>query len=140
MLQARTVSLRDVRGVRLEGVIGANHIPKRRGTWRSNLFPANVDLTVAIRAPTLLITLVVARFPFIFNVILSFSKANLDHIRDWRLIGLALSVAIFAILFIFAQVFHKNTRAARAGVLNCATRVFGSTPGASPAHDQRWRL
>ncbi len=34
-------------------------------------------------------------FPFLFNVILSFSNANLYHIRDWRLIGFAQYVSVF---------------------------------------------
>ncbi len=45
--------------------------------------------------PALLVILAVVAFPFVFNVILSFSNANLYHIRDWRLIGFAQYVSIF---------------------------------------------
>ncbi len=38
-------------------------------------------------APALLLVLAVVAFPFFYNVLLSFSNANLYHIRDWRLIG-----------------------------------------------------
>jgi len=46
-------------------------------------------------APALLIMLAVVVFPFAFNVILSFSNANIDHIHDWRLIGLAQYISVF---------------------------------------------
>jgi arabinogalactan oligomer/maltooligosaccharide transport system permease protein len=46
-------------------------------------------------APALLVILAVVLFPFLFNVILSFSNANLYHIRDWRLIGFAQYVSVF---------------------------------------------
>ncbi len=46
-------------------------------------------------APALLVILAVVFFPFVFNVILSFSNANLYHIRDWRLIGFAQYVSVF---------------------------------------------
>ena len=46
-------------------------------------------------APALLVILAVVAFPFFFNVILSFSNANLYHIRDWRLIGVAQYVSVF---------------------------------------------
>ena len=46
-------------------------------------------------APALLVILAVVLFPFVFNVILSFSNANLYHIRDWRLIGFAQYVSVF---------------------------------------------
>ena len=46
-------------------------------------------------APALLVLLAVVLFPFVFNVILSFSNANLNHIRDWRLIGFAQYVSVF---------------------------------------------
>lgn len=46
-------------------------------------------------APALLVILAVVLFPFLFNVLLSFSNANLYHIRDWRLIGFAQYVAVF---------------------------------------------
>jgi arabinogalactan oligomer/maltooligosaccharide transport system permease protein len=46
-------------------------------------------------APALLVIIAVVAFPFIFNVILSFSNANLYHIRDWRLIGFAQYASVF---------------------------------------------
>ncbi|HEY3663140.1 MAG TPA: sugar ABC transporter permease [Chthoniobacterales bacterium] len=46
-------------------------------------------------APALFVVLAVVLFPFVFNVILSFSNANLYHIRDWRLIGFAQYVSVF---------------------------------------------
>ncbi len=46
-------------------------------------------------APALLVILAVVLFPFVFNVILSFSNANLYHIRDWRLIGFAQYISVF---------------------------------------------
>ncbi len=46
-------------------------------------------------APALLVVLAVVAFPFLFNVILSFSNANIYHIRDWRLIGFAQYVSVF---------------------------------------------
>lgn len=49
----------------------------------------------ALLAPALLVILAVVAFPFLFNVILSFSNANIYHIRDWRLIGLDQFVSVF---------------------------------------------
>lgn len=46
-------------------------------------------------APALLVILAVVAFPFFFNVVLSFSNANLYHIRDWRLIGFAQYISVF---------------------------------------------
>ena len=46
-------------------------------------------------APALIVILAVVLFPFLFNVILSFSNANLYHILDWRLIGFAQYVSVF---------------------------------------------
>ncbi len=46
-------------------------------------------------APALLVVLAVVAFPFAFNVILSFSNANIYHIRDWRLIGFAQYASVF---------------------------------------------
>ncbi len=37
--------------------------------------------------PAILLVLAVVLFPFCYNVLLSFSNANLAHIRDWHLIG-----------------------------------------------------
>ena len=46
-------------------------------------------------APALLVILAVVLFPFLFNVVLSFSNANIYHIRDWRMIGFAQYVSVF---------------------------------------------
>src|SRR5262245_43730538 len=45
--------------------------------------------------PALLVILAVVAFPFLFNVILSLSNANIYHIRDWRVIGFAQYVSVF---------------------------------------------
>src|SRR2546427_1877669 len=45
--------------------------------------------------PALLVILAVIAFPLVFNFILSFSNANIYHIRDWRLIGFAQFVSVF---------------------------------------------
>ncbi len=57
-------------------------------------FRARLFITFLL-APALLVILAVVLFPFVFNVILSFSNANLYHIRDWRLIGFAQYVSVF---------------------------------------------
>ena len=46
-------------------------------------------------APALVVVLAVVAFPFVFNVILSFSNANIYHVRDWKLIGFAQYVSVF---------------------------------------------
>jgi len=46
-------------------------------------------------APALLVILAVVAFPFLFNVVLSLSNANLYHIRDWRLIGFSQYLSVF---------------------------------------------
>jgi len=45
--------------------------------------------------PALLVILAVIAFPLLFNFVLSFSNANIYHIRDWRLIGFAQYVSVF---------------------------------------------
>ncbi len=60
----------------------------------SSNFRARLFITFLL-APALLVILAVVLFPFVFNVILSFSNANLYHIRDWRLIGFAQYVSVF---------------------------------------------
>ncbi|MEO8440254.1 MAG: sugar ABC transporter permease [Spartobacteria bacterium] len=57
-------------------------------------FRARLFITFLL-APAVLVILAVVLFPFVFNVILSFSNANLYHIRDWRLIGFAQYVSVF---------------------------------------------
>jgi ABC-type sugar transport system permease subunit len=41
----------------------------------------------ALLGPALLVILAVVAFPLAYNFLLSFSNANIYHIRDWRLIG-----------------------------------------------------
>ncbi len=60
-----------------------------KANFRTRLF-----ITLLL-APALFVVLAVVLFPFVFNVILSFSNANLSHIRDWRLIGFAQYVSLF---------------------------------------------
>jgi len=45
--------------------------------------------------PALLVILAVIAFPLFFNFVLSFSNANIYHIRDWRLIGFAQYLSVF---------------------------------------------
>ncbi len=61
---------------------------------RGASFRARLFITFLL-APALLVILAVVVFPFVCNVILSFSNANLDHIRDWRLIGFVQYVSVF---------------------------------------------
>ncbi len=49
----------------------------------------------ALLAPGALVILAVIAFPLLFNFILSFSNANIYHIRDWRLIGFGQYVSVF---------------------------------------------
>jgi len=37
--------------------------------------------------PAIIIVLAVVAYPFLYNVILSFSNANIYHLRDWKIIG-----------------------------------------------------
>lgn len=46
-------------------------------------------------APALLVVVAVIAFPFCYNLLLSFSNANIYHIRDWRLIGLSQFISVF---------------------------------------------
>lgn len=46
-------------------------------------------------APALLVILAVIAFPLLFNFVLSFSNANIYHIRDWRLIGFTQYLSVF---------------------------------------------
>jgi arabinogalactan oligomer/maltooligosaccharide transport system permease protein len=45
--------------------------------------------------PALLVILAVIAFPLLFNFVLSFSNANIYHIRDWRLVGFAQYISVF---------------------------------------------
>ncbi|HYQ86647.1 MAG TPA: sugar ABC transporter permease [Bacteroidota bacterium] len=46
-------------------------------------------------APAFLILLGVVFYPFIYNVVISFSNMNLRHIKDWHLVGLSQYVKVF---------------------------------------------
>ena len=46
-------------------------------------------------APAALVILAVIAFPLLFNFVLSFSNANIYHIRDWRLIGFDQYASVF---------------------------------------------
>jgi len=48
----------------------------------------NARLAYGYTAPAFLVLGLVVLYPFIYNVIISFSNMNLTHFRDWRLIGL----------------------------------------------------
>lgn len=41
-----------------------------------------------LAAPAFLVLIAVVVYPFIYNVVLSFSNMNLTHLKDWHLIGL----------------------------------------------------
>jgi arabinogalactan oligomer/maltooligosaccharide transport system permease protein len=42
------------------------------------------------------IVVAVVAYPFFYNVVLSFSNANIYHLRDWKIIGLAQYVAVLS--------------------------------------------
>ena len=46
-------------------------------------------------APAFIILLGVVIYPFIYNVVLSFSNMNLRHLKDWHLVGLRQYVKVF---------------------------------------------
>ncbi|MBI3193315.1 MAG: sugar ABC transporter permease, partial [Ignavibacteriae bacterium] len=46
-------------------------------------------------APAFLLLLGVVFYPFIYNVIISFSSMNLRHIKDWHLVGLQQYIKVF---------------------------------------------
>lgn len=46
-------------------------------------------------APAFLLLIGVVFYPFIYNVVISFSNMNLRHIKDWQLVGLAQYVKVF---------------------------------------------
>src|ERR1700752_5268513 len=50
---------------------------------------------VFLLAPAVLVILAVIAFPLFFNFVLSFSNANIYHIRDWRLIGFSQYASVF---------------------------------------------
>ena len=46
-------------------------------------------------APAFLILLSVVFYPFIYNVVLSFSNMNLRHLKDWEIVGLRQYIKVF---------------------------------------------
>lgn len=59
-----------------------------------NKFYRNIFI-VAFVAPAFLILFGVVFYPFIYNVVISFSNMNLSHIKDWHLIGFKQYVKVF---------------------------------------------
>ncbi|MBV9009766.1 MAG: sugar ABC transporter permease [Verrucomicrobia bacterium] len=53
----------------------------------SEHFRTKLFIAVLI-APALIVVIAVVAFPFLYNVALAFSNANIYHIRDWRFIGI----------------------------------------------------
>ncbi len=47
----------------------------------------NNRLAYAYTMPALAVMALVVFYPFVYNVIISFSNMNLTHFRDWRLTG-----------------------------------------------------
>jgi arabinogalactan oligomer/maltooligosaccharide transport system permease protein len=45
--------------------------------------------------PAFLILIAVVLYPFVYNVIISFSNINLRHIKDWSIVGLAQYIKVF---------------------------------------------
>ena len=45
--------------------------------------------------PAIVIVLAVVAYPFFYNVALSFSNANIYHLRDWEIIGFQQYIAVF---------------------------------------------
>jgi arabinogalactan oligomer/maltooligosaccharide transport system permease protein len=45
--------------------------------------------------PTFLVLLAVVFYPFIYNLVISFSNMNLRHIKDWQLIGFTQYIKVF---------------------------------------------
>jgi arabinogalactan oligomer/maltooligosaccharide transport system permease protein len=49
----------------------------------------------ALVAPSFIILLGVVVYPFVYNIVLSFSNMNLRHIKDWQLVGLRQYIKVF---------------------------------------------
>jgi len=56
----------------------------------------NNRLAFFYTSPTFLIMGMVIAFPFLYNVVVSFSNMNLLHFRDWRIIGIDNYIAVFS--------------------------------------------
>jgi arabinogalactan oligomer/maltooligosaccharide transport system permease protein len=72
--------------------------------------------------PALLVILAVIAFPLLFNFVLSFSNANIYHIRDWQLIGFDQYVSVFR-QQLFWSIFLKT------GIWTIVNIVFHVTIG-----------
>ena len=49
--------------------------------------PQSSGLAFAFTAPAFLVMGIMVLYPFVFNVVISFSNMSLTHFRDWSLIG-----------------------------------------------------
>ncbi|RCK75239.1 MAG: Maltose/maltodextrin ABC transporter, permease protein MalF [Ignavibacteriae bacterium] len=49
----------------------------------------------AFIGPTFLVLLAVVFYPFLYNLVISFSNMNLRHIKDWQIIGLTQYIKVF---------------------------------------------
>jgi arabinogalactan oligomer/maltooligosaccharide transport system permease protein len=58
--------------------------------WRQRLF------LLALLGPMTVLVLAVVAFPFVFNVLISFSNMNIYTLRDWEIIGIGQYVSVFA--------------------------------------------
>ncbi len=48
-----------------------------------------------LAVPSFLILLAVVFYPFVYNLVISFSNMNLRHIKDWRFVGLLQYIKVF---------------------------------------------
>lgn len=67
-------------------------VPPKRGlsdAWQQRLFLA------ALLGPMIVIVLAVVAFPFVYNVLISFSNMNIYTMRDWRIVGIGQYVSVF---------------------------------------------
>ena len=55
----------------------------------------NNRLAYLYTMPTLIVMSLVVLYPFIYNVVLSFSNMNLTHFNNWQLIGIQNYIAVF---------------------------------------------
>ena len=46
-------------------------------------------------APAFFILIGVVVYPFLYNVVLSFSNMNLRHLKDWELVGMRQYIKVF---------------------------------------------
>ena len=53
-------------------------------------------LAYAYVMPAMIAMGLVVLYPFIYNVVISFSNMNLSHFRDWRITGMGNYVAVLS--------------------------------------------